>query len=196
MNNQRRRRPVSQETRAQIIAAARKVLAEQGFDATSIKEVAREAGIAPGLIYYYFENKEALLLAVVEDASEQYVLQMNPLRASQKGRNLGEGALAVARGRVSDQPDWYRLRYELFSLGLRNPKLRAGVARLLATGRFWVGETLRRVTSSGEASDATSAVMLALFDGLALQKLMDPGFDLDAAYHEVTRLADALLSPK
>jgi AcrR family transcriptional regulator len=194
MSNQRRRRPVSQETRTQIIAAARKVLAEQGFDATSIKEVAKAAGIAPGLIYYYFEDKEALLLAVVEDASEQYVLQMNPLRASQKGRSLGEGALAVAKGRVSEQPDWYRLRYELFALGLRNPKLRAGVARLLATGRFWVGETLRRVTPSGEASAATSAVMLALFDGLALQKLMDPDFDLDAAYREVSRLAGPLLS--
>src|ERR1700716_3954510 len=51
--------------RGQIVRAATAVLARQGYAATSLKDVAREAGVAPGLLHYYFESKQELLLEVV-----------------------------------------------------------------------------------------------------------------------------------
>lgn len=50
----------------QILDAATKVFAEKGYHLTTIKDIAREAGIADGTIYNYFENKTALLLGILE----------------------------------------------------------------------------------------------------------------------------------
>lgn len=51
--------------RSQILDAAISVFAEKGFARATIKDIAREAGIADGTIYIYFENKTALLLGIL-----------------------------------------------------------------------------------------------------------------------------------
>jgi AcrR family transcriptional regulator len=55
--------------RQRIIEAAFRVFLRKGFRGTSNREIAREAGISPGLIYWYFRNKEDLFRAVVEAKS-------------------------------------------------------------------------------------------------------------------------------
>src|SRR5947209_9857613 len=54
----------------QILDAATKVFAEKGFHPTTIKDIAREAGIADGTIYNYFENKTALMLGLLDRMNE------------------------------------------------------------------------------------------------------------------------------
>ena len=56
--------------RAQILDAATKVFAARGFHRTTIRDVARAAGIADGTIYNYFENKTALLLGIMNRMNE------------------------------------------------------------------------------------------------------------------------------
>jgi AcrR family transcriptional regulator len=56
--------------RNQILDAATKVFAEKGFHPTTIKDIAREAGIADGTIYIYFENKTALMLGILDRMNE------------------------------------------------------------------------------------------------------------------------------
>ncbi len=60
---------VVEDRREQIIDAAMHVFSEKGFTKATNKDVAREAGITSGLIYYYFESKEKLLEAMVESRS-------------------------------------------------------------------------------------------------------------------------------
>ncbi len=62
----------AQSTRERIVAAAYRVLSEQGSHATSIKEIAKAAAVAPGLVHYYFESKEQLLLEVTRDCCRLY----------------------------------------------------------------------------------------------------------------------------
>ena len=54
-----------EETRGRIIAGAYQTLIRQGYEATSVKDIAREAGVPPGLIHYYFTSKEDLLVAAI-----------------------------------------------------------------------------------------------------------------------------------
>jgi len=56
--------------RNQILDAATKVFAEKGFHLATIKDIAREAGIADGTIYNYFENKMALMLGLLDRMNE------------------------------------------------------------------------------------------------------------------------------
>src|SRR5262245_59317728 len=52
--------------RRQIIDGAREVFLAQGFDAASMGEIARQAGVSKGTLYVYFDSKEALFEATVE----------------------------------------------------------------------------------------------------------------------------------
>jgi len=60
---------VVEDRREQIMDAAMRVFAEKGFMRATNKDIALEAGITTGLIYHYFESKEALLKAIVEQSS-------------------------------------------------------------------------------------------------------------------------------
>jgi AcrR family transcriptional regulator len=59
------RRPGNQDTRGQIITAARQAFAAKGFAGASMRGIAGEAGVDAALIHHYFENKEQLFLATV-----------------------------------------------------------------------------------------------------------------------------------
>ena len=56
--------------REQIVGAATRVFAEKGFRRATTREVARAAGISEGTIYYYFEGKDALLMAILDGLNE------------------------------------------------------------------------------------------------------------------------------
>jgi AcrR family transcriptional regulator len=66
MPKNRRPRP-RDEKRAELIAAARTLFLERGYERTSIGKVAEAAGVAPNTIYWYFEDKDALLLAAADE---------------------------------------------------------------------------------------------------------------------------------
>ena len=72
---------VVEDRKEQIIDAAMRVFAKKGFVRATNKDVAREAGITAGLIYHYFENKEALLMAILETRSPLKVLSALPENA-------------------------------------------------------------------------------------------------------------------
>jgi AcrR family transcriptional regulator len=56
--------------REQIVGAATRVFAEKGFRRATTREVARVAGVSEGTIYNYFEDKDALLLAILDRLNE------------------------------------------------------------------------------------------------------------------------------
>src|SRR5262249_1795019 len=53
--------------RRQIMTGASAVFLDQGFDAASMGEIARKAGVSKGTLYVYFDSKEALFEAIVEE---------------------------------------------------------------------------------------------------------------------------------
>lgn len=60
------RRPGSAGTREQIVAAAREVFSERGFDGATVRLVAARAGVDAALIYHYFGSKQQLFVASME----------------------------------------------------------------------------------------------------------------------------------
>ncbi len=68
----RTRRPRA-EREAEILEAARKVFAEQGYAAAAVAEVAARAGVVEGTVYAYFDSKRALLIAVMKQFYEELI---------------------------------------------------------------------------------------------------------------------------
>ena len=56
--------------REQILEAATRVFAEKGFRRATTREVAREAGVSEGTIYNYFDDKDALMVAILDRLNE------------------------------------------------------------------------------------------------------------------------------
>ncbi|HSU46130.1 MAG TPA: TetR family transcriptional regulator [Arthrobacter sp.] len=62
----RGRRGGASESRGQILDAARRLFAEHGFDGTSLRQVARAAGVDPAMIHHFFKGKDELFALSVE----------------------------------------------------------------------------------------------------------------------------------
>jgi len=75
--------PASPETRDRILRTAFQLFHEQGFNATGVATIAREAGVNPGSLYHFFDSKDDLLLAVLEFALDLLgPAVMDPVEAS------------------------------------------------------------------------------------------------------------------
>jgi AcrR family transcriptional regulator len=61
----------AEETRRRIYEAALELFREKGFEQTTMRDIARQAGVALGATYYYFDSKEAIVLAFYEDMQER-----------------------------------------------------------------------------------------------------------------------------
>ncbi len=69
---------IVEDRREQLIDAALRAFAQKGFNRTTNKDIAREAGVTPGLIYHYFKSKEALLQAIIELRSPVQLIHSLP----------------------------------------------------------------------------------------------------------------------
>ena len=60
----------SEATRTKILDAALQLFHEQGYEATTMREIAQKAGVATGAAYYYFDSKDAIVLAYYDQAQK------------------------------------------------------------------------------------------------------------------------------
>jgi AcrR family transcriptional regulator len=181
------RAPDTTSAKDRIVAAAFAVLAERGGRETSIKEVAKAAGVAPGLVHYYFTSKGELLLEVVRAVCRTYREELARVELSPDPIASTRALLAWSKRRGMEMPDWYRLLVDLDAMALRDPALAREVAVLRAEVRqntaALVADVERKLGAAlGPAREGLAAVLVAAVDGLVLQGLIDPGFDLDAGF--------------
>ena len=64
--------------RKQIMEAALELFATEGYSHCSISQLATHAGISKGLMYNYFESKEALLIAIIEEGMQDIMIMIDP----------------------------------------------------------------------------------------------------------------------
>jgi TetR/AcrR family transcriptional regulator len=92
-----------------LLRSARQVFAKLGFEATSVREIARDAGVDPSLMAHHFGSKEALWIAVVEQIALQAVPMIEATRELRTlrvtARERVERALVILVERVFDEPD-------------------------------------------------------------------------------------------
>ena len=96
-----------------IEEAALKLFVRQGYFGTSVRDIAKRAGVSLGNIYNYYPNKESIYVSLVKRYSER-MLQLQggvkPLLGKFDPENLKVLASAV-RGIVYSHPDYWRLMY-------------------------------------------------------------------------------------
>jgi len=157
------RRPGPSTTRGQILAAARRRFAVDGFDRTSIRAVAAEAGVDPALVLHYFGSKDGLFSAAVEWPVELTEITRRVLAPGLDG--LGERLVRF----FLEQWEEERTRHPLTVL-VRSAVGHEGAARLLA--EFVRYELVGRLAAvSGEpAAELRGGLVASSMIGLALAR--------------------------
>jgi len=169
---------------AEIVEAAINVFAARGYHGGSLREIARELGMSLTAVTHHFPSKETLLEAVLRETDRQG-------GEVDRSVGLGEWILTVARRNLA-RPELVRTR-AIVSAEASSPDhpahawfveryatLREVMARTIAEDQE-LGRTARDVDP-----DAAAAAAIALWDGLQLQWLIDPGVDM------ITRLDEGL----
>jgi AcrR family transcriptional regulator len=195
------RRPNRAEKRAanrsQILRAARIVFGKRGFHAATIEEIADEAGLSNGAIYYNFENKGDLFFALLEERQEERIRHMRrtlgrAAGASTTVRALGEEARDATRS-LKDSREWRLLLLEFIAHAARTPSLAPKLRDQKRRLRDALTELLeQRLTDRGAQAelppDQLALVASALANGLATEELADPGSVPDELLGDVLAL--------
>jgi TetR/AcrR family fatty acid metabolism transcriptional regulator len=104
------RAAVPEERRRQILDAAVRAFAQKGYHASRVSDIAEEAGVAYGLVYHYFESKEAVLEAIFRDTWGMMLTAINAVEESEPSpREQLRKTAAIVLRTWRDQPDLVRV---------------------------------------------------------------------------------------
>ncbi|MFW5472574.1 TetR family transcriptional regulator [Knoellia sp. CPCC 206450] len=178
----RGRRPGGEDTRSAIVAAARTEFAQRGYDGTSLRAVAREAGVDPKLVHHYFDGKSELFVEVMAFPANPAVLVERIAAAprSELGPTLARVFLAVW-----DSPEGRERFAAMFAAAAAHEEH----ARMV---REFVGrEVLHRVVETVRASGAPEPAGESLEVRVALGAAQLIGTGLLRYVVKVPAVADA-----
>jgi AcrR family transcriptional regulator len=182
--------------REEVLDAALELFSRDGYDKTSVREVARATGLSQAGLLHYFSSKEELLIEV---------LRRRDLRNQERSdterdhRLTVEGLIDTVR-RNPEEPGLVRL---YVAMSAESAEVDSGARRFFEEryGRMIAGiaDDIRQRQADGELSahldpDAAASLLVAAADGLQLQWLLDPG-GTDMG-ERLSSLWDALQGPR
>lgn len=191
------------DRRAQILAAATRVFARQGFDAASMNEIIAEAGISKGGVYWYFKSKDEIIGTIVHDFFQRDLdnvlpLLEAPMPAPQKLETLIQFAVQDIQGMMDLMP----LAFEAYALAFHNPQVKQALEDYLDSYMAFLVPLIQRGVERGEFRpvDATEAALAisALIEGTLLLWVFKPRLvSLDRHIQSgIQLLLDGLRPPK
>jgi AcrR family transcriptional regulator len=157
-NTPTERRPTARQRmaaarRGQILETALRLFAERGFDATSTRQIAKEAEIAEGLIFHYFPTKASLLTAILEDRLEgrrAFRTRLRPLLDDAGGKPAPEVLHAVASGWLATLRRDEEIVVVLFTAAQTNPEVGQAWQGLIREGTELLTGYLASRVDAGE----------------------------------------------
>ena len=184
MNTRPSRAAGPSSTRERLIAAAFTAVAKHGFDGASVKHIATEAGVTPGLLHYHFPSRDALLEAALKRALDEYLTRSRRRREQTPADQQITAFFESARSTIGSDRDMFRVRLCFAAKALSFPAL-ADVLRDLNAAS--VEETAltfaaaRGATTPSDSDRSLAATLKAAFDGFMLTWLADPTFPISEA---------------
>ena len=181
----------------ELVAAARAVIARDGYAAASLRKVAQEAGASTGAVTYYFENKEAMVLAVAETLYDEFDAWLEAQGGGCDPRALCNNMLTWTTWGGSET--WLvclqllvgaRSDPELAGVvEKRSASFRAALAKLLEDGQA------QGLIRSDFPADVLADQFSAMADGWALTYPLEPARFGQGRIHHLVASAASMLAP-
>lgn len=204
--NGRNRRPWALQSRENLLKAAIEEIAEVGFDKAKLVDIAKRAGMTAGSVYTWFENKEDLFRAALEQALagqlQDNVSAVSQLPEFNADNWLSQIAALVPRNHENTGPtDAQRLLIESYYASWRNPDV---AGKILPGLRDHVGtyvDIIRNAQQNGSIradidAYAFAMILAAVPLGMALTNLAGLQRVEDAAWMPIIMDLYELTRPK
>jgi AcrR family transcriptional regulator len=149
--------------RGQIVEGAKRVFMRLGFDAASINEVCREAGVSKGTIYVYFENKEDLLGAIVELEIQRFAFELKAILADSEKVEDWLYRFGMDFATHITSPQTINVMRTLIGVNTRMPKLCSRYFHSLANARSVIEDFIKRHVALGDLSVEDTALAACHF---------------------------------
>jgi TetR/AcrR family acrAB operon transcriptional repressor len=181
--NERREQP--SESRERILAAAVSVFALKGFQRASLDEIAAEANLTKGAIYWHFRSKNDLFTSLLEYRFQQHTAPLAEelaLALAAPTTQARQQAIATMLrdmlNRFHDNAAWPRLYLEFVSQ-TRDAQIASSMAQLYDHARLLAKQMIERLVEAGITDpdldvDTVSIFWCALIDGFMLAWVMKP----------------------
>jgi AcrR family transcriptional regulator len=181
--NERREQP--SESRERILAAAVSVFAHKGFQRASLDEIAAEAHLTKGAIYWHFRSKNDLFTSLLEYRFQQHTAPLAEelaLALAAPTTQARQQAIATMLrdmlNRFHDNAAWPRLYLEFVSQ-TRDAQIASSMAQLYDHARLLAKQMIERlveadITDPDLDADTVSIFWCALIDGFMLAWVMKP----------------------
>ncbi|ORM71069.1 TetR/AcrR family transcriptional regulator [Pantoea rwandensis] len=173
------------DTYQKLILAAYNCFAEKGYAATSVKEIAKRAGISQGAMYTYFQGKEELFIAIVH---EEQRIALSVYEEKFAGSNL-ERIYEVMFRYCLTNSKFYPANHnhiwlEIMAESSRNDILRDSFIKSDIVLRQGIHNFITNGVKAGEFPsnvnlDRATIVVFSLIDGLMARKAINPAFDIE-----------------
>ncbi|HEX4182863.1 MAG TPA: TetR/AcrR family transcriptional regulator [Caulobacteraceae bacterium] len=188
--------------RQQILDAALRCFARDGFHNTTTADIVRESGVSQGALYLYFENKDDIIVALADDRHQSEAIitalaqsEQDPIRGLLSlielyGSGLSDAARIQAR----------RVGIQGWAEALRSPRIRDSVVGGLSSVRAAIVRLIERGQHTGQIRpevdpEALSRVLVAMFQGLVLQVTWGEDITLSACGQVVHDMISSVLTP-
>jgi AcrR family transcriptional regulator len=186
---------IRSERRQALIDAAWRCAAVQGFRDLTVDDVCAEAGVSKGAFYGYFDQKQDLLLALLEDDAAALDRELERITSGSPSGVERVRAFAQAMLARGEDPARVQVRTDLWADLLTEEAVRAQLAEVTQRRRELVRSWIEEAVASGELveipANALASILLALADGLMLHRALDPsGF----RWRNIRRAIDVLLA--
>jgi AcrR family transcriptional regulator len=174
-----------EESQAKIIATALHLFGANGYERTTVRQIAEAAGVAQGLLYSHFASKDDLLRVIFQQ-SVQHVFESFALaEQGDLSRSPVARIIIAAFAVLRDHRDFWRLSY-----GVRmQQSVLAALGPTLADWTVSIRTALEQILrQSGTAQpEIEAAILFATIDGVAQHYVLDPEhYPLDAVVEALT----------
>jgi AcrR family transcriptional regulator len=173
-------RPRSDEKAQVILKAACQCLGEKGYAATTISEIAAEAGVSRGLLHYYFKNKEELMAKALRSAGEA-MLQLfeEAFAGSESADDLAGRLTRMLRTLLGADPTYINLTLECWTMARHSPLVAVEMESIYRRARKAFREGLAEAREQGIIGPSLPLDGLAMFllgssDGIFFQTYLQP----------------------
>jgi len=179
-----RRKP--EISRGEILDAALSCFAAHGYHETSVDDIATCAGFSKGAIYWHFEGKRELFLALVDRFSESALLELDAVAEAPDWRSALHEVFARVRQQFEAGMPLFKLALEYIAQSARDDEIRVRADRAHGVWKAAVEKQIARGVADGTLRPVAAAdvglVIDATVDGLMLAKLMRPELDLEGPF--------------
>lgn len=170
---------VETERRQQILEAAWRCFAQHGYESTTMDQIAEMLPFSKALVYYYFDSKRDVFLALLSQWAERAVARWNDTLAVDEPPDAKlRKCIDFAAGLLAEEPDLPRVEMEFWGQLHRQPAVTATFREIFAAFRAELAGIIREGIDQGlfrpVDADALAAFIVGAYDGLALQDVADP----------------------